>query len=235
VGVSPLEMANAYATIADGGWRNTPIAITKVVFPDGHVDNLGTPHRVKAFSDGVTSVATQMLQDYITEGLGTQANYGCTNSGGKTGTTNNNTDAWFVGFTDHLSSAVWIGYPDGSIPMGTVEGQVPEGPTLPAEIWHDYMEQATAGDCAAFPKPTQPIVYLPFRGQFSVGGSSSIYTGPGGTTGSYGFSTPTNTGGQPVVTTPTTQPTSPQTTPGAPPVTSPNGTGTPGGAGAPVG
>ena len=53
LGVTPLEMANVYATLADGGWRNTPIAITKVVFPDGHVDtNWGKPHRVKVLSEG---------------------------------------------------------------------------------------------------------------------------------------------------------------------------------------
>ena len=54
-GVSPLEMADAYATIADGGWRNTPTAITKVVFPDGKVDELGKPRRKKEFTDGETA------------------------------------------------------------------------------------------------------------------------------------------------------------------------------------
>ena len=55
LGVTPLEMAVVYATLADGGWRNSPIAITKVVFPDGHVDNnWGTPHRVKALTEAVT-------------------------------------------------------------------------------------------------------------------------------------------------------------------------------------
>jgi penicillin-binding protein 1A len=173
VGVSPLEMANSYATIADGGWRNTPIAITRVAFPDGRVDNLGTPKRVKVFSDGVTSEATQLLEKYITDGLGTGANYGCSNSGGKTGTTDNNTDAWFVGFTAHLSTAVWIGYPKAKIPMNDVQGITVQGPTFPATIWHDYMQVATAGDCPAFPAPTQPIVYQPFSGQYQSGQGSS--------------------------------------------------------------
>ena len=63
LGVTPLEMANVYATLADGGWRNTPIAITKVVFPDGHVDNnWGKPHRVKVLSEGVTAEETQHPQ-----------------------------------------------------------------------------------------------------------------------------------------------------------------------------
>ena len=60
VGVSPLEMADVYATLGDGGWRNTPIAITKVVFPDGYTDtNWGTSHRVKVLSDGVTAEETE--------------------------------------------------------------------------------------------------------------------------------------------------------------------------------
>ena len=99
LGVTPLEMADAYATIADGGLRDKPIAVTKVVFPDGRTEDLGTPHRTKVFSDGVTSEATKLLEQYITSGLGTGANFGCPNSGGKTGTADNNTDAWFVGFT----------------------------------------------------------------------------------------------------------------------------------------
>ena len=62
LGVSPLEMANAYATIASGGWRNKPIAIKKVVFPNGKVDNVGKAKREKAFSDGVTYEATKILK-----------------------------------------------------------------------------------------------------------------------------------------------------------------------------
>ena len=64
-GVSPLEMANAYSTIADGGWRHKPIAIRKVTFPDGHVDNLGKPRKHRAFSDGVTYEATKILEQNV--------------------------------------------------------------------------------------------------------------------------------------------------------------------------
>ena len=70
VGVTPLEMADAYATIASGGYRNTPIAVTKVVFPDGHVDDLSAPHRVRAFSDGVTAEATDILHQNVLQGTG---------------------------------------------------------------------------------------------------------------------------------------------------------------------
>ncbi|HLI33234.1 MAG TPA: transglycosylase domain-containing protein [Solirubrobacteraceae bacterium] len=166
VGVSPLEMADAYATIASGGYRARPVAITKVVFPDGRVENLGKQHPQKVFSNGVTGEATKLLQRYITAGLGTRAYYGCPYAGGKTGTSNNNVDAWFVGFTAHLSSAVWIGYPQGRVPMTDVGGLTVEGPNLPAELWHDYMAKATEGACTPFPPITEPVEFKPFFGQY---------------------------------------------------------------------
>jgi penicillin-binding protein 1A len=181
IGVTPLEMSDAYATIASGGYRNKPIAVTKVVFPDGRVENLGNPRRTKVFSDGVTSEATKLLEQYITSGLGTAASFGCPYSGGKTGTADNNTDAWFVGFTSHLSSSVWIGYPQGKIPMTDVQGVTVEGPNLPAELWHDYMSAATAGACTPFPAVTEPISYKPFFGKYASGngqGGESTSTSP---------------------------------------------------------
>jgi penicillin-binding protein 1A len=172
VGVTPLEMADAYATVADGGLRDQPLAITKVVFPDGRVERLGTPRRTQVFSSAVTAEATRLLQNYITEGLGTAANYGCTYSAGKTGTTDQNTDAWFVGFTAHLSTAVWIGFPQGKISMNDVQGVTVEGPNLPAQMWHDYMEAATAGECTPFPS-APPLVFAPFLGKYQASGPSA--------------------------------------------------------------
>ena len=69
LGVTPLEMAVVYATLADGGWRNSPIAITKVVFPDGHVDeSWGKPHRVKVLSEGITGEETRILHQNVLGG-----------------------------------------------------------------------------------------------------------------------------------------------------------------------
>jgi penicillin-binding protein 1A len=172
VGVTPLEMADAYATVADGGLRDQPLAITKVVFPDGHTEELGTPHRTHVFSSAVTAEATKLLENYITEGLGTGANFGCPYSGGKTGTTDENTDAWFVGFTAHLATSVWIGYPQGKISMNDVQGVTVEGPNLPATLWHDYMVQATAGECTPFPSSTEPLIFEPFTGKYQASGPS---------------------------------------------------------------
>ena len=100
-GVSPLEMANAYATLASGGIRNKPIAILKVRFPDGNVEDLGKPKRERVFSDAVAYEVTKILKQNVQQGTGTRANIGCP-AAGKTGTTDNFNDAWFDGFTPHL-------------------------------------------------------------------------------------------------------------------------------------
>jgi membrane peptidoglycan carboxypeptidase len=104
-GVSPLEMANAYATIVSGGWRHRPTAVKKIVFPDGRTEQgkkLPERFRVKrakAFEAPATYEAVKILEKNISApGTGARAAIGCP-AGGKTGTTDKNTDAWFVGFT----------------------------------------------------------------------------------------------------------------------------------------
>jgi penicillin-binding protein 1A len=219
-GVSPLEMADAYATIASGGYRNRPRAITKVTFPD---DKSALPrrwrvHRVKVFSDGVTHEATKILEDNIHAGTGTHANIGCP-AAGKTGTTDHNTDAWFVGFTPRLSTAVWVGYPNARVEMNSLYfGGPVDGGTYPADIWAAYMKQARGHYCGEFPEPKHPFVSHPFFGRYSTTGGrtpSGSVSGPVGTT-------PTTPG----ITAPTT-PTTPTTpTPVTPPATTPDNGGT---------
>jgi penicillin-binding protein 1A len=191
IGVSPLEQANAYATIASGGVRHTPIAIRKVVFPNGKVDNLGKPHGVRVFKDGTTYEATQILQKNIQAGTGTAADIGCP-AAGKTGTTDNFTDAWFVGFTPRLVTGVWVGYPNQHTSMTSVHGISVAGGTFPARIWHDYMSTAHGSYCGGFPKPKKPFESAPFFGQYaSTGGSSSDGTDGSSTGGNsaQGFET----------------------------------------------
>ncbi len=180
-GVSPLEMADAYATIASGGYRNRPRAITRVYFPDGHSElpKRWRIHRVKAFEDGVTYEATTILQDNIKGGTGTRAAIGCP-AAGKTGTTDHNTDAWFVGFTPRLATAVWVGYPGSRIEMNALYNGGPvDGGTFPAEIWGLYMKQAIGKYCGDFPKPKQPFVRQPFFGHYATTGRKE----PGNSTG----------------------------------------------------
>ena len=158
-GVSPLEMATAYATLASGGYRNRPTAIKRIVFPDGHAEqgkSLPKRFRVKrtkVFTDGVAAKATEILQQNMIGGTGTRAQIGCP-AAGKTGTTDNNTDAWFVGFTPRLSTAVWVGYPDSRIYMNSLFFGGPiDGGTYPAIIWGQYMQNAVRGRCDPFPLP----------------------------------------------------------------------------------
>ena len=160
-GVSPLEMATAYATIASGGYRNRPTAITKVTFEGTGKSELPRrwrPHRTKVFPDGVTYEATKILQANIAGGTGTHANIGCP-AGGKTGTTDLNTDAWFVGFTPRLSTAVWVGYPNDRTQMnGLYFGRNVDGGTFPADIWGEYMKHAKGSYCGDFRQPKEPFV-----------------------------------------------------------------------------
>jgi penicillin-binding protein 1A len=168
-GVSPLEMANAYATIADGGYRNRPTAITKVTWPDGHTDQLGRARRTKVFSDGVTHEATKILQQNVQSGTGTAAAIGCP-AAGKTGTTDNFRDAWFVGFTPRLSTAVWVGYAHKQVEMRSVHGISVAGGTFPAQIWGRYMKAAKGRYCGGFPAPKQPFKPGPFFGTYATTG-----------------------------------------------------------------
>jgi penicillin-binding protein 1A len=173
LGVSPLEMASAYGTIANGGYRVRPTAITKIVFPDGHVEKgrklppRFRVKRIKAFSDGVTYKATQILEKNVQAGTGTRAQIGCP-AAGKTGTTDNFTDAWFVGFTPRLATSVWVGYPTAKIEMRTLfQGGPVAGGTFPAQIWGQYMKSAKGKYCGSFAKPKEPFVASPFFGHYS--------------------------------------------------------------------
>ena len=163
-----LEMADAYATLANGGTHIPPTILSKVVFPNGKTVNLGQPQGNRVFTDGEAYEATQVLKTVIQSGTGTNANYGCP-AAGKTGTAENEDNAWFVGYTPKLSTAVWVGYPQGNIPMGSYGF----GGTAAAPIWHDFMEHASAGYCGDFPTPT---TY--FTGTAYTGPNSSAKTAP---------------------------------------------------------
>jgi len=178
-GVSPLEMANAYATLASGGIRNKPIAISKVRFPDGKVEDLGKPQRERVFSDAVAGEVTKILKMNIQQGTGTRANIGCP-AAGKTGTTDNFNDAWFDGFTPRLTAAVWVGYPDALREMRSVHGISVAGGTFPAEIWNKFMQVARGGYCGDFPRPKSTLSWTPFFGKYQRGNSYSYGQGYGG-------------------------------------------------------
>jgi penicillin-binding protein 1A len=177
-GVSPLEMANAYATLASGGIRNKPIAIKRVMFSDGNVEELGKPKRERVFNDSVAYEVTKILKQNVQSGTGTRANINCP-SAGKTGTTDNFNDAWFVGYTPYLSTAGWVGYPNALREMRSVHGVSVAGGTFPAEIWHKFMEVAKGKNCKDFPQPASAIQWTPFFGKYSTSrGYVPTYSGP---------------------------------------------------------
>jgi penicillin-binding protein 1A len=181
VGVSPLEMADAYATLANGGIHHDPVAIKRVVFPGGKTErpNRTPPRRV--ISEAVAYEVTRLLHDNITEGTGTAAYTGCPGQAGKTGTTDRETDAWFAGYQPNLTTVVWVGYPQSNaIEMTSVHGITVFGGTFPAEIWHSLYSGAEI-PCEEFEQPKYPISWAPYFGHFTAAAPRAKgASGPGG-------------------------------------------------------
>ena len=148
--VNPLEMARAYGSFANGGYRidgaafgNEPRAVTRIndVAGDEVYDN--KPVKRQVLSSAEDEVMTQLLQGVVTSGTGTAAALPDRPVAGKTGTTENYGDAWFVGYTPQLVTAVWVGYPNSLRPMLTeYHGRAVAGGTFPAQIWKTFMESA---------------------------------------------------------------------------------------------
>jgi penicillin-binding protein 1A len=178
-GVSPLEMATAYGTIASGGYRNRPTAITKVEFPDrkSELPRRWRVKRTKVFTDGQTYEATKILEANIGGGTGGRAATGCP-AAGKTGTTDRNTDAWFAGFTPRFATAVWVGYPNDRTEMHTLfYGGPVDGGTFPAAIWGAYTKSIMGGFCGSFPPPKEAFVSQPFFGDYASNGGNRLGLG----------------------------------------------------------
>jgi penicillin-binding protein 1A len=173
--VSPLEMASAYATLAAGGIYSEPMAIRKVVLADGSEDTRagwGVPERKRVIADWVAAEVTEALEENMQSGTGTAAQIGRT-AAGKTGTTDEHTDAWFCGYTPDLSTTVWVGYPRANIPMESVHGISVAGGTFPAEIWNRFVSKALAYSPAReFREPRTETRWRPFDGEYSSQGSS---------------------------------------------------------------
>jgi penicillin-binding protein 1A len=153
-GVTPLEMAYAYASIANQGRKpvgtlapsdNSPVAIDKVM-QRGRIfrKQRDRTKMERVFSQSVGQDAQEALRSVVVSGTGKQADPGFWVAG-KTGTTENYGDAWFVGFSEELSVAIWVGYPDKTVPMlDQYGGQPVAGGTFPALIFQNFMQQAHA-------------------------------------------------------------------------------------------
>lgn len=144
-GVTPLEMASAYGTFANKGVHVKPTAIVKILDRNGNVlEDASTLEKeetkTRVMSEREAYEMTTMLEGVIDHGTGRGAAIGRP-AAGKTGTTDDNKDAWFVGYTPDIVTAVWIGDDTGSHSLGEVYGG-----TIPAEIWKDYMSSATSDE-----------------------------------------------------------------------------------------
>jgi membrane peptidoglycan carboxypeptidase len=156
--VSPLDMAAAYGVFAARGVQFPATPVTKVTDAHGRVleDNTKRPGK-RVLAEAVADNVTDALKGVINSGTGTGANIGRPDgSAGKTGSTENNADAWFVGFTPALSTAIWMGYSDSNTKsLRNIKGVgIVYGGTIPASTWKDYMGQALKNAPPAdFPKP----------------------------------------------------------------------------------
>ena len=154
--VTPLDMASGYATLAADGERREPYFIERVEAADGNLIFKAEPKAERAISSQHTRTANQILTQVVNRGTGTAAFIPGWSGGvaGKTGSTDNNTNAWFVGYTPELSTAVWMGSPTDYIEMANVGGIRVYGGTYPAMVWGAYMRELTAGKAPQrFPLP----------------------------------------------------------------------------------
>ena len=178
VGVTPLEQASAYATLANGGVQHDPTAIGRVVFPGGKVDEPSASEGKRVLTPGEAYEVTKVLKGVITSGTGAGYTYmGCPGEAGKTGTSEDLSDAWFVGYTPLYSTAVWTGHPLSRASTGF------GGPTS-GPIWRSFMEAAQGSDCPDFPVPSSMPVLTSFHGSYTASSSSSCPSSSGTGTGS---------------------------------------------------
>lgn len=150
---SPLELATVVSTLAADGVRRAPLFVTKVLTADGAVIFEDRRAGEQVVDPNVARATTLLLREVIARGTGTAANIGRPTAG-KTGTSQEHRDAWFVGYTPNLAAAVWMGHPGGQVPMLDVGGIRVTGGSYPARVWGAFMQEATASlPPADFPPP----------------------------------------------------------------------------------
>jgi penicillin-binding protein 1A len=172
--VNPLEMARAYSTFANGGRRidtslrnaNQPRAIVEVKDENDRTILDNRPKGRRVMTPGQTATLNSILQEVVERGTGVRARLDDYPAAGKTGTTENYGDAWFVGYTPQLAVAVWVGYPTTLRPMLTeFDGEAVTGGTFPALIWKTFVESALK-HTRARPVPFASAPYLPTTAKF---------------------------------------------------------------------
>jgi membrane peptidoglycan carboxypeptidase len=135
VGVSPVEMAAAYATLENDGYYRTPTCIVKIMDSEGNEIVGDTMETKQVYQTRAARIMTEEMMGVIKNGTGRGLGLSHTVSAGKTGTTNDKKDGWFVGYTPYYTTSVWVGL---DIPQ-SVSGL--QGASYPGAIWHNFMEE----------------------------------------------------------------------------------------------
>ena len=176
--VSTLEMASAYSTLASGGQHAQPTPVISITRPDGSVLYRSQPKPKQVVNPAVVAIADGILQKVVQYGTGTAANIGRPQIG-KTGTEDLYRDAWFIGAIPQLTAAVWVGFPQGQIPMQPPTTRITVfGGTWPAQIWHTFMAAATAHlPVRNFPQ-APAVQYVTLRVDITQGCLANPFTPP---------------------------------------------------------
>ena len=156
--VTPLEQAVAYAAIANGGLRMEPYYISKIEDASGSVLYQHVPRGRRAIKSTTAAWVTEALEQNVIAGTGRRAQLESGQlSAGKTGTSQDFSDAWYVGFTPHLSTSVWMGHPEEKVSMTDIQGRDGTGGWVPARIWGAYMTRVLEGqEVLPFTEPPPP-------------------------------------------------------------------------------
>ncbi|HEU5084635.1 MAG TPA: transglycosylase domain-containing protein [Acidimicrobiales bacterium] len=157
--VSPLEMAAMYSTLARSGTRIEPYVMTSVETRDGEVLwELGEPEQEQTVEPRIADTVSAVLEQTPRSGTARRAALDRPMAA-KTGTTQDNADAWLAGYTPEYAAVVWVGRAEGNQPMDPVDGEVVQGGTVPAMIWHDFMVAALADvPPTPFPEPDPELL-----------------------------------------------------------------------------
>ena len=152
--VTVLELTNVYATLANQGVKNEPVFVTRILDKDGQLLYQHRPEPTLAIQPSTANQVSWILEKVVASGTGTDAQIGRP-AAGKTGTAQNFADATFAGYTPQFAASVWVGYPEGQIPMvPPLTSERVFGGTFPARIWSELMAQAHEGlDIVEFPAP----------------------------------------------------------------------------------
>jgi penicillin-binding protein 1A len=154
--VTPEQMASVYATLAADGVHRTPSLVERITDSSTTALYQANPIATQAVSPQIARTTTQALEAVVQRGTGTAAQLSGRAVAGKTGTTDNLANAWFVGYTPQLATAVWMGSPTGQVPMHGVGGVDVFGGTYPARVFRDFMSAGLAGQpVASFTAPDQ--------------------------------------------------------------------------------